>query len=892
MIKKSLKKKILKSCKGALAIFLCVIFTPFLSIAYSLVEFSRMQGAAETAGEVADMSALSTLSNYDKYLQDRFGLLALSQDSKFNLQDEYNTYFNENVKMLGGAVDISNTESTVSGKLPLSDTKVLKSQILDYSESTVLIDILNDDFNLEKLIDEINKFKGLTNISNFMGKMYNYTNSVDNIVKAADGMKNVAKDMKGHIEATNNSYKNLKESIEKIINKIKDDKKDMSTEEAIKSTINDIVNNKEYVAIIEEIYDNVNSLLENVDNLKKDIEDVSSKLNDIKTSLKSLKGSKDEANSASNGIGQELNDKSAQNISESSSLYDTVISEIEKAIKEAEKTLTSDLKKSLKTTVDDLKNEITTAFGLGKITLPLKFDDSKEKVKEFLKESIVPIILEVWENGDFSKELQSGELLKAIEDELFEKTKSFFDDVVNKIKDLDVKKIFSDAIDNATKSLIDSAKDAFFDFISSLVAAIKGIFDMDLLYDTDLDAFLSKASIDGFDKNNEYQDFIDALYKFFDAANKLKEIFSGKRSIFDILGAFKDTFDGLGKLASAVQTKISKITNELSLIGKSIKNGTALNDLYNKLLISGYATHNFPNRTNKITKSDNSLALQDKATTGYEYKDIKNNLNDATSKDLSSIIKKEKGIQAITTIFQALNDGGGKDTTFKGAELEYINVGTQSEIFNQAISFLDIYFIRMLVDLIPILSDPDVINIASELGAPTMGIGTAVYYILLIIGEPLLDTLLLVNGAEIDIIRTSCYLTMDGLLKFVKELGNVAINNDNIKEEFNKIANDGEKLSLSKSSGSSTLKELFKSDYDTHMLLILLLVRREDDILKHISGLIQFESKYNSGNDYSINKAYTTIHAETEVQHNTFLSNFQLNDKSIMKKKYVQDRGY
>ena len=66
--------------KGFISLMVIVSLLPFYSLAVCLEEYSRYQAGVKAVDEAMGSSALSTLSNYDQFLLDRFGLLAVSQD--------------------------------------------------------------------------------------------------------------------------------------------------------------------------------------------------------------------------------------------------------------------------------------------------------------------------------------------------------------------------------------------------------------------------------------------------------------------------------------------------------------------------------------------------------------------------------------------------------------------------------------------------------------------------------------------------------------------------------------------------------------------------------------------------------------------------------------------
>ena len=64
--------------KGTVTIFLALVTTPLLMFTLMLVESVRYQSEIETMLELMDNASLSTLANYDEFMQKRFGLLSIS----------------------------------------------------------------------------------------------------------------------------------------------------------------------------------------------------------------------------------------------------------------------------------------------------------------------------------------------------------------------------------------------------------------------------------------------------------------------------------------------------------------------------------------------------------------------------------------------------------------------------------------------------------------------------------------------------------------------------------------------------------------------------------------------------------------------------------------------
>lgn len=162
VIKKRIKEvnkwlhKYINGWKGSVSIFLALIITPFLSIALVIFESARYQSVVEMMNELIDSAGFSTLAEYDTYLEDRFGLLATApvDTSGVNTTDvnsRFRGYLANNVDVLGNGVTIKN--SSAYGKYALSDTAVLRSQLLEYGEVSTTTELVTEGFDIDVLID-------------------------------------------------------------------------------------------------------------------------------------------------------------------------------------------------------------------------------------------------------------------------------------------------------------------------------------------------------------------------------------------------------------------------------------------------------------------------------------------------------------------------------------------------------------------------------------------------------------------------------------------------------------------------------------------------------------------------------------------------------------------
>lgn len=184
------KAKLKKVCMGSISILLCLLLTPFLSIALGLVEYSRYQEVLEITDEIYEITGISVLSDYDNYIHNRFGLLATTQENEF--ADGANSLLEDNAKVLGNQVTL--TDPTFTGKLSLSNTEILRRQVVDFSELTSTTAVLAEDFNLEDLLNK------LQNVQQFQDIM----NTVDSLADLADALTVAVEKLKALQTSLNN----------------------------------------------------------------------------------------------------------------------------------------------------------------------------------------------------------------------------------------------------------------------------------------------------------------------------------------------------------------------------------------------------------------------------------------------------------------------------------------------------------------------------------------------------------------------------------------------------------------------------------------------------------------------------------------------------------------
>lgn len=878
IFRKGKKQKIINGCKGAISILLCVLITPFLGIASALIEFSRYQSTAETLSEVIDLSTLSTLANYDSYVQDRFGLFSLSQD--INPTTEFNSNLENNIELLNKGIT-NGSSNTAYGSYPLSNLDILKRQVLDFSESTVLSDFLLEDLNIQDLIDKLNNLKGLASLAEAASDMSNLATSIKELVEAGNTFAD-------HLKTAYNSATTIKTNIDDLLKKMADLYKKLS-ENGI--TINDDTNFNDIVSNYKDdleavfgaaktLYDSISGFTSSISNLPSDFNTFKSAFDKAKTALAKAKSSSS-ANSNANKDTSSADKSSslAQSTSKATDIFETIINEFDSAINKAATDIKDTTITSIKNAANQLKDDLYAKFKLSKylnldeyLSVPLS-DEAKGDLKQIL--SKVP---SVWTTNSYD------ELLNTLSDIYVPDglDLSNFTSMLNSLKT-----IITNSVNDASDTLKESTEGNLGKILTTLVDAVRGLFDLDIFYDGNLNAYLSDATTASLlqeDMKNPFETLLEAIEKMFTASDKFVEsigsfdLFGAIDAIVTLLDAVKDTLTSIVQLSQKIITKISELAGYISS-GK-------LGKFYELLLLSAYLSHNLPNRTHSGSTSasfsfDNGISwsttLNGKALTGFEYKDI--------------VVSAQNGGTGLGTLdglasFLSGASSGGSDTMFKGAELEYILAGTKSEVLNQAITFFDLYLLRMLIDIPVVFTDTGVTSMAAS-----ATIASWVVYLLVILGEPLCDTVLLVNGADSYLIKNNCYLTPAGIPNLLQKLADLSVSNQALKNSING------KLDSLKEGNTFNSGGTFSMSYDTHLLLILLVSTTENDMLTRLANIIQLESnqyysKKGAGFTFDIKKSYTCITSKTTVTYNSFLNVFQFNDMSIFTRTYEKTRGY
>lgn len=865
-INKKRKIKLINGCKGAIALFLAVLMTPFLSIAMLLVETGRYNSAVSILDEAMGVSSTSLLASYDEYIKERWGLLAVDQG--LDIDTLYTDYINLNAEVLGDSIDINNV--TAKGDFALNNSEILYNQIMEYCTLNAPTKLATNFLNLSDLIKKLESFANIGQFFDIIGSGAGAVDSTITLAESADDLKAISNDLDDLKSDYSEDYSAFKTSVENLTAALSEERP-TDEDEAKK-------------------YDkNIKELREKVDKAKKTyketLDDVASKLQEFKNLMKScndaIESIKSELASAANTALQLANDRKAKQ---------DQLKEVNKKIADMEANGQNSSTPALYTQALEQKTELENQIA----------EIAVQEGMASAAQNGLSNVSDGWKQSFNSySDATIGELIKS------------FNNLSNKVNSLS-----SNSISKTT--VIDDAE-YYHLSISGYIAA------------SDIDAYLTTQAAEM--ESGSLSALIDGIVSFFNSLLKLQLFYDPSLSAYIDVNYYNETFGGLpggdsaGGGVMAIMTDISNMMSAATEFSKDIvtlKWLDALKELknfiesvvslgkdlvqfaidicnnikdlftsYDRLYYSTYTTFNLPCRTD-FTSGVSSFT----AMTGYKLTSLS-----LPQKTQSSSLTIVDDLVVLIDQIKSASKGSGSDYTFCGAELEYVLFGSNSEVANQMYTFVSMYLVRLLLDIPAVLCNAEVQSLAasSTLAYP-------VVMILEILVEPLVDTVLLVNGAPIDLYKTQIYLTPTGLPKLLQELtpllkGMSEADKNRIGTEvagaFGITKDDyNYQQTLQKYSGNtSTPKspDLFKFNYREYCFLILLLTVTKEQQMARLSNLIQMETlNYykNKGVSYTfdLSNAFTFVVAEANVSVKQMLPS--LADSSLFTITRKQYRGY
>lgn len=845
-IRHFLKRKV-NGTKGMLSIFLALVVSPLLMSTFIFIEYARIQSIQELMKEVMGSSLYSTLGHYDDYVEERFDLLSISQ--KDDINTTYQGYMKANMNALGKGASIQSMEA--SGQHSLGSASILKQQIYEASEYTVMAQAMWDGFDLDRIKKKLDGLPGMKQLNagaEVANKAVGYANDTKDMINSVKDFQEKAKDFKEKCQNYKTKYQAFQtamQTVESIRNSGQEEGLPAAEAAADAAARELATATKELSTSLGNLYDASKDLKEKMEKVKKD-------LSEVKEATKKKKEESKEAATesaastgteiatipaAGNGTGTEVATVPANGSTEVATTGTAADGEIPDG--EGAETIGTDAYKWF-----EEMHKATENFANKQIQ---KGIDAIVEAEKTSLNNQAAALSSFTASGHSMSELSSAPLGKI-------EMKGFKEDVAKYVDDL------VDVLDKSATADQEGVKE-----VIAVGRLAQKLMDMKIFYDNSLDSNINPALLahtSSFDTSTlltasgftgmlqDAIDFADACY--------------GIPNVFKMVTKLASFLINLAKFLAGLVTWMAEHFINLA---KFLVN---YQEYYHAFLLYGYAAYNLPNRT--TYKKGSTL-------TGYSFQKV---FSLAGGSD-----KGGKG-GAMSDI-ASLGNNSGSDPMFKGAELEYMLTGANSEYTAQAGAFFDGYMLRLMVDCYAVLNS-DILKALSALG-PVRIVATVIFLLL----EPFLDMVILVNGGTQVLFKTKAYLSIEGLPHLAQDMAGILDLSDDQKSTL------GGMFESKRGGGSSTGTEVaiyhddsakhggqdgsgktndknemgyFPLDYTAHGAILMILCTPYDQYTDRMQNLIQLEAKekHKKDFDFDINKAYTSVHSDNKYKLNIFMN--------------------
>lgn len=883
-------------------------------------------------------------------------------DAQALISDTFKYYMEQNLKTLSNTYESS--ELDAHGVYPLADTDVLLSQIYESGKYSVPAKLVIDGLSIDDIINKLTEStKVVTTIFDTMSAgtdMLGGFSDCQNKINALESQINSTRDAKSKYEGAYNNFKNAIDNYNKTIDELNEEIKSVQNEidqaskkvDECKEKVDDEKKKESVANILDQIEELKNqkdedgNLIDNSIQIKKIEDDNEDTLKDYNKAKKALADAEQEFNNVKtkiNGITDKYRERLDNQKNQVRNQKEEYINKIDSyaksvldtgnAVLAAQNSITQTAnsgvkfagnlastvyeqqKNTTKKQIEDLKKDKESAEKRGDTEAAAELD--KEIAESQNKKT------EIDNNNTFNNAMKNAEsegisqLNEFANAEYGSKYEALYSNIVALkgsvqeyvIPDDDIKMtdaasyflsnlsepISSDKVQKMGEDFaIGITKASFFSVIKAIASFIRELFKIDLLYNWDLTAKIDKNLYSGIgglpsekDRSDGSQFSLKSEYADADSAKSdyYKNLLGKYSNNPGIAGSADANVTLVEQILSDIETIVSCASEEWhwynvfeklkTLIGSIIDivvkmtefSGNILKVLatsvYQKALLVGYIGYNIPNRTtyggSALTGASYSLPNQYSAKQGY---------------------------------------------AFYGAEAEYIMYGNSSETINQTMVFWQAYLFRFVYDLAFIAANPEVDTIAGTAGAATFGIGAVIVYVLYFLAEPFVDTVVLVNGGNVPIVKTKIYLTPTGFMSLIEEFVKVKMTNAQKSKIYDSARNalGGSKESFpedyetaEKLASNGKVVDSITFDYTKTIMLIMMLFNKSDVMVNRLADVIEMEAMYNAKTQidsyaFDLDKSYTYLRASGKFSANEFI---KISDSSsFLSPERIVYRGY
>jgi hypothetical protein len=197
-LKQRTKRELIRRTEGVISLLLVLLLVPFYSVAAILMEVGRFQNAYRGLDDAIGSSEVSVLAQYDKYIKERFGLLAVSQD--IDIDTQFNSYFQKQDTQDTRSFSVRNGGASAEGVYPLADIETLRQQIMELSAYTVPAKLIADIGDFSSLMSQLESYN--TMLSNFTSLLSGVSTGLEKGMQSYNAQAEAKKQMKLAVDST------------------------------------------------------------------------------------------------------------------------------------------------------------------------------------------------------------------------------------------------------------------------------------------------------------------------------------------------------------------------------------------------------------------------------------------------------------------------------------------------------------------------------------------------------------------------------------------------------------------------------------------------------------------------------------------------------------------
>lgn len=880
------------SFNGAISLFMAILMTPFLTIAMVLVDAGRYNNAVSILDEAMGISSTSTLAEMDSYLHKRWGIFGVDQEK--SIDEIYNTYLSENAGILGESIQVS--DISAKGMYSLAENEVLYNQILEYCKLNAPTELAISFGNISDILGQLDQVKVIKAFMNTLASGSEAVNATITLMESSDELKTLASELENQIRKYDEDYTAFENAVSALIDALNEpepEKADYTDDEGNVDT----AAYEKAKAAWQKAIDDARAV---ANGARDTYAGTISKLRDDMTAYREKMGT---CMSALGNIGTKLTSAavSAVDFENKCSSNKKTLEALQNDIKNVENGDEFDPTDSTYLQMKDWEQALSKDVAENEISYQiLKAEkDSLSTVKDGYEKSFSK-----YDDATFGMCIQElASLQTTVEefqaDSYTENSGMISGDTYHNVSIasyVSAEEVDTYMTEQKQQMLGDSLK-ALLDGLSTFY---NSIFKTSIFFDpelsTTLDVNYYNENLEGLAGKDSYDGSAMSVLKDIGEIMKRVQNFSKNLKSFDFISALRN-------LAGLIKSIIQFCKDVIQFVANIINNIRELFTSYERLYYTTYTTFNLPCRTDNTASG-----LSFSGMTGYTL-----GRDSLPDQGVTSLPGSFDGLLQAIESLQQYSKGIGDDLTFSGAELEYILYGSESEVANQMYTFFSLYLLRLILDIGPVAANAEVQSLAaaSTLGYPAV-------MLLIMLAEPLADTVVLANGGAVNFIKSSVYLTPSGLPGLMGELVSIARFNADQKEEiksglvnafgatdddydYQKTLHDYEERKAQESNNdkkhgaSKYTKGLQNFNYREYCFFLMLVTVTKEQQFARLKNLIQMETLYHYKKEgreaiFDLKKSYTYLDTEVTVDVKQMMPS--LIDSSLFHVTRQQFRGY